>query len=79
MLSLSRAEKVRRMRGIILPMLVILWILGSIYDGIANPTEAAGVGVFGAIAAAWWRERLPWAMLQEALRKTTFTVATIAW
>jgi tripartite ATP-independent transporter DctM subunit len=79
MLELSRAEKLRRMKGIILPMMVILWILGSIYGGIATPTEAAGVGVFGAIAAAWWRKRLNWEMLQEALRKTMVTVATIVW
>ena len=79
MLDLSRAEKLRRMKGIILPMLVILWILGSIYGGIATPTEAAGVGVFGAVAAAWWRKRLTWEMLQEALRKTMITVATIVW
>jgi len=79
MLELSRSEKLQRMKGIILPMLVILWILGSIYGGIATPTEAAGVGVFGAIAAAWWRKRLSWEMIQEALRKTMVTVATIVW
>ena len=79
MLDLGRAEKLRRMKGIFLPMLVIVWILGSIYGGIATPTEAAAVGVFGAIGAAWWRGRLSWEMLQEALRQTMVTVATIIW
>ena len=79
MLTMSRAEKTAKLKGLILPMLVIVWILGSIYGGIATVTEAAGVGVFGAIAAAAIRRRLDWDMLQEALRKTMVTVATIIW
>jgi tripartite ATP-independent transporter DctM subunit len=79
MLDLSRSQKTAKMKGLILPMLVILWILGSIYGGIATVTEAAGVGVFGAILAAFARKRLNWAMIQEALRKTMVTVATIIW
>lgn len=79
MLDLDPAEKVRRLKGVILPLLVVVWILGSIYGGIATPTEAAGVGAFGAIGAAWWRGKLSWEMLQEALRKTMITVATIIW
>ena len=78
-LNLSRAEKVSKMKGLFLPGLVILWILGSIYGGIATVTEAAGVGVFGAILAAYVRKQLNWDMLQESLRKTMITVATIIW
>ena len=79
MLNLTRGEKVAKMKGLFLPMLVIVWILGSIYGGIATVTEAAGVGVFGAIFAAYFRRQLSWEMLQEALRKTMITVATIIW
>ena len=79
MLQMTRREKLARMKGLVLPMAVILWILGSIYGGIATVTEAAGVGVFGAIAAAYARKRLSWQMLQESLRKTMITVATIIW
>jgi tripartite ATP-independent transporter DctM subunit len=78
-LNLNRTEKVRKMKGLILPMLVIVWVLGSIYGGIATPTEAAGVGAVGAMLAAWYRKRLSWDMLQEALRKTMVTVGTIIW
>jgi tripartite ATP-independent transporter DctM subunit len=56
-----------------------VWVLGSIYGGIATPTEAAGVGAVGAMLAAWYRKRLSWDMLQEALRKTMVTVGTIIW
>ena len=79
MLNLTRGEKLAKMKGLFLPMLVIVWILGSIYGGIATVTEAAGVGVFGAILAAYFRKQLNWNMLQEALRKTMVTVATIIW
>jgi tripartite ATP-independent transporter DctM subunit len=78
-LKMTRREKLATLKGLVLPMAVILWILGSIYGGIATVTEAAGVGVFGAMAAAYARKRLSWQMLQDALRKTMITVATIIW
>jgi tripartite ATP-independent transporter DctM subunit len=79
MRRMPRAEKLRAMKGLILPMAVIVWVLGSIYGGIASVTEAAGVGVFGAALAALVRGRLNWPMLQGALRQTMVTVGTIIW
>ena len=79
MRQMPRAEKLRAMKGLILPMAVIVWVLGSIYGGIASVTEAAGVGVFGAAIAALVRGRLSWTMLQGALRQTMVTVGTIIW
>jgi tripartite ATP-independent transporter DctM subunit len=78
-IAMSKAEKAAKLKGLILPMGVIVWILGSIYGGIATVTEAAGIGVFGAMAASVVRGRFSWAMLQEALRKTMITVGTIIW
>jgi tripartite ATP-independent transporter DctM subunit len=79
MRRMPRAEKLRAMKGLILPLAVIVWVLGSIYGGIASVTEAAGVGVFGAAIAALVRGRLSWTMLQGALRQTMVTVGTIIW
>lgn len=73
------AEKLKAMKGLVLPMLVIIWVLGSIYGGIASVTEAAGVGVFGALFAALIRGRLNWTMVQSALKQTMITVGTIIW
>src|SRR5699024_703803 len=39
------------LRALILPSAIIFGMLGSIYAGIATPTEAAAVGVFGAIVS----------------------------
>ncbi|WP_138467692.1 TRAP transporter large permease [Poseidonocella sp. HB161398] len=50
---LSLAEKLRRSRRLIPVVLLILAVIGSIYGGIATPTEAATLGVFGALALAW--------------------------
>ena len=77
--QMTGPEKRKKLIGLILPAMVILWILGSIYGGIATVTEAAAIGVFGAMAASAVRGRFSWAMLQEALRKTMITVGTIIW
>jgi tripartite ATP-independent transporter DctM subunit len=79
MRQMPAAEKLRAMTGLILPMLVIIWVLGSIYGGIASVTEAAGVGVVGAALAALARGQLSWTMIQGALRQTMVTVGTIIW
>jgi len=62
----SWREKVVSLRQIGLPVLIVLGVLGSIYLGIATPTEAASVGVLGVIISAAVYRRLNWAMLKEA-------------
>ncbi|MEM7529862.1 MAG: TRAP transporter large permease subunit [Pseudomonadota bacterium] len=67
------------LRGILLPVLVVFSVMGSIYAGIASVTEAAGIGVVGALASAVVRRRLTWRMVQGALRDTAVTVGSIIW
>ncbi|MEQ8587677.1 MAG: TRAP transporter large permease subunit [Thalassobaculaceae bacterium] len=68
-----------RSLAVILSIGLIACVMGSIYGGIASVTEAAGVGVFGAIVVAAVRMRFNWTMLQEALTQTMATVGTIIW
>ena len=68
-----------RQLSVALCMLLIACVLGSIYAGIASVTEAAGVGVFGAIIVAVVRNRFNWSLLQTALAGTMSTVGTIIW
>ena len=56
---------------------LILAVLGSIFFGIATPTEAAGVGAFGATALAWGKGRLSGRVLRDVLRETTRTTGFI--
>ena len=73
------AAKLRSLRAVILPMLLIMMILGSIFFGIATPTEAAAVGVLGAILASAVRRRLTARGLGAAAIETLKATAMILW
>ena len=68
-----------RMVAVILSIVLIACVMGSIYGGIASVTEAAGVGVFGALVVAAIRHRLNWRLLTQSLSGTMTTVGTIIW
>lgn len=59
------------------PAGLIVTVLGSIFFGIATPTEAAGVGAFGAALLAWMNRQLNLEVLRHVLRETTRTTAYI--
>ncbi|TVQ66412.1 MAG: TRAP transporter large permease subunit [Oceanospirillales bacterium] len=63
--------------AVVPPLLLILAVLGSIFMGIATPTEASGVGAFGATLLAAVNGRLNWAVLKDVGIKTTLTTAFI--
>lgn len=58
-------------KSLVPPMLLILAVLGSIFFGIASPTESAAVGAMGAILLAAIHRRMNLANLREALQRTT--------
>ncbi|MDH3660971.1 MAG: TRAP transporter large permease subunit [Alphaproteobacteria bacterium] len=68
-----------RVVAVVLSILLVACVMGSIYAGIASVTEAAGVGVFGAILVALVRFRFDWTLMQSALVQTMSTVGTIIW
>lgn len=68
-----------RLVAVLLCVLLVFCVMGSIYAGIASVTEAAGVGVFGALVVAAVRNRFNWRLLQTALAGTMTTVGTIIW
>lgn len=61
----------RVMINLIPPLLLVTAVLGSIFFGIASPTESAAVGALGAMILAFIHRRLNLAKLQDALRQTT--------
>ncbi len=75
----SLLDKIVALRSIILPILLIIGVLGSIYAGIATPTEAAGVGCVGAIGSAAIYRRLTWENLKESVYSTAKITAMILW
>lgn len=78
-LTVSMAEKLASLRHLILPAFVILSVLGSIYAGIATPTEAAAVGVLGALLSAVLSGRLRLSNLNAAATDTLRVTAMILW
>jgi tripartite ATP-independent transporter DctM subunit len=57
--------------------LLILAVLGSIFFGIATPTEASGIGALGAMLLALKNGKLTVGVLREASYQTTKTTAFI--
>jgi C4-dicarboxylate transporter DctM subunit len=65
--DLSLAHKLRESRHLIPVVLLILAVLGSIYGGIATATEAAALGVVGALAISAAQGALSWATFRDSL------------
>jgi TRAP-type mannitol/chloroaromatic compound transport system permease large subunit len=53
------------------PLLLIFLVLGTIFLGIATPTEGGAMGAMGAIIMATVRGRLSFSLLRQALNSTT--------
>jgi len=59
------------------PVFLIVLVLGSIFGGWATPTEAAGVGSFGAILLAWFNGRLNMTTMREVIERAGLTNAMV--
>jgi tripartite ATP-independent transporter DctM subunit len=77
--DMTRADKKKMFLDILMPILIAVWILGSIYAGIASVTEAACVGVVGVGLAAAIRGELNVKVVFDALKHTISTVGMIIW
>ncbi|HET8903103.1 MAG TPA: TRAP transporter large permease subunit [Saccharospirillum sp.] len=68
---------IETLRSVLPPLSLILAVLGSIFFGIATPTEASGVGALGATILAAMNGRLNWEVVRDVSRKTTITTAFV--
>ena len=67
---LSRmAEKV--VLALVPPLALIFLVLGTIFVGIATPTEGGGLGALGALILAVLNRRLSWDLLKQAMNSST--------
>ncbi|MCI2808693.1 TRAP transporter large permease [Eoetvoesiella caeni] len=53
------------------PLFLIFLVLGTIFIGVATPTEGGAMGAVGAILMAGLRGRLSWTLLKQAMDTTT--------
>ena len=56
--------------AIIPPFVLMIAVLGSIFAGIASPTESAAFGVFGALVLSFFNKTLNFEMMKYALFET---------
>ncbi|NQU56827.1 MAG: TRAP transporter large permease subunit [Rhodospirillales bacterium] len=76
--TLPFREKLYRSRRLIPVLLLILGVIGSIYSGIASPTDAAAVGVVLALVMSWSMGTLNWQTFIDGLMGATRTSCMIA-
>lgn len=71
--------KIRALRKVFLPSLLILLVLGSVLSGAATPTEAAAVGAVGALFFSAVTRRLNWGIIGSASLETLEISSMVGW
>ncbi len=70
-------ERIVSLQYLLPPLGIFLMVVGSIYAGLATPTEAAALGVFGALILAALYRRMSFSMLREVMEGTMRSTAMI--
>ncbi len=66
-------DRIKSIPEILPVMVLMLMVLGTIYTGWATPTEAAAIGVAGALLIGWFSRTLTWRSFGESLMGATKT------
>ena len=72
-------RKIAALKAVILPIVIVLMVLGSIIGGVTTPTEAAAMGVLGAIISALVYRQFSRVMVEEAAMRTLRLTGMIMW
>jgi tripartite ATP-independent transporter DctM subunit len=67
----------RVFRAFVLPFFLVIAVLGSIYAGIATPTEAAAIGALAATVLTAIEGKLSWSVVAETCKQTTFLTSMV--
>ena len=65
------------LKSLLPPLVLILAVMGTILGGLATPTEAAGLGAFGAVLLALFNGKLNWTVLKESAYATMKTTSMV--
>ncbi len=77
--KITWAMKFKALKAIILPSLLIISVLGSIFKGVATPTEAAAIGAFGSVVCGLIYRRMSWDLLKAASINTLKSSCMVMW
>ncbi|MDH5325502.1 MAG: TRAP transporter large permease subunit [Gammaproteobacteria bacterium] len=69
--SLAAGLGRRVVKSLLPPLFLVFAVLGSIFFGVASPTESAAVGAMGALLLALSHRKLDWNKLRESMLSTT--------
>jgi tripartite ATP-independent transporter DctM subunit len=71
------AQKLRLLRHLLPPAVIFLVVMGSIYGGLATPTESAALGVMVALFFVWRQGRLSLALMEHCFRQSARTTGMV--
>jgi tripartite ATP-independent transporter DctM subunit len=77
--NLPLGQKLALARHLVLPIGIVVVVLGSIYAGIASPTEAAAVGAAGALLASLFGGTLGLRDIHETIVQTGRAMGPVMW
>ena len=66
----KRINKIDLFKTLALPITLIFLVLGSIFAGVATPTEASAIGAFGALVIALINRKINLTFIKETSEKT---------
>jgi len=72
-------KKLALSRGVIIPIVIIVVMLGSIFAGMASPMESAAVGAAAILVCIAIRRKLSWQVFKEACYRTFVVNCIIMW
>ncbi len=70
-------QRIEILKTLALPIVLIFLVLGSIFTGIATPTEAAAIGAFGAMLIAFVNGKINFQFIRETSEKTAIVSTMI--
>jgi len=72
-------EKIYALKSVFFPLLIIISIMGTIFGGIATPTEAASLGCAAVLLCVLIRGELSWKFIKETAYTTSVTTGMVLW
>ena len=75
--NVTMAMKIQALGGLLPPMVIFFIVMGSIYFGLATPTESAAIGVIIALGLAWQSGALSIEFLHRCFRHTARTTGMV--
>lgn len=77
--AITWGDKLASLAGVVPAIALVIIVLGSLFAGIASPTESAAVGAAGSIVIAAMHRRLDWPALKQACLDTLTATTMVMW